>query len=189
MNKSLRRDDHDPRGHSSPRSSRRTATTTFAPSRRTLGGRLTDAGGSTDHKRDLPVERNHLICSSARFQPAVARYRLCPDSSTHPPPAGRAADHLRKQPRDQLGRARGGRTTPSQRRRSHILDADDTTVGCDLVSAYGLSTGPSQRRDGDRWLRHIRGRDRPRCRRWPASHMGSRTARPGPCDRASLRRR
>ena len=30
--------------------------------------------------------------------------------------------------------------------------------------------------DADRRLRHIRGRDRPRCRRWPASHMGSVTA-------------
>ena len=51
-------------------------------------------------------------------------------------------------PSDRSGSWR--RTTPSQRRRSHTLDADDTTVGCDLVSAYGLSTGPSQRRDGDR---------------------------------------
>ena len=92
---------HDPRGHS--------VTALLAPTRdhnlrsqpaEPLGGRLTDAGGSTDHKRDLPVERNHLICSSARFQPAAARYRLRPDASTHPPPAGRAADHLRKQPRD-----------------------------------------------------------------------------------------
>ena len=41
------------------------------------------------------------------------------------------------------------RTTPSPRRRSHRLNANDTTVGCDLVSAYGLSAGPSQRRDGE----------------------------------------
>ena len=51
-------------------------------------------------------------------------------------------------PSDRSGSWR--RTTPSPRRRSHTLDADDTTVGCDLVSAYGLSTGPSQRPQANR---------------------------------------
>ena len=44
---------------------------------------------------------------------------------------------------------RASRATPSPRTRSHTLDADNTRVSCDLVSAYGLSTGPSQRRSGD----------------------------------------
>ena len=65
-------------------------------------------------------------------------------SVCQPPRSGRSE----WRPSDRSGSWR--RTTPSQRRRSYTLDADDTTVGCDLVSAYGLSTGPSQRRDGDR---------------------------------------
>ena len=62
------------------------------------------------------------------------------------------------------------RTTPSPRRRSHTLDADDTTVGCDLVSAYGLSTGPSQRSDGDRPPHAFRLPPLPCVRHRPASH-------------------
>ena len=44
-----------------------------------------------------------------------------------------------RRPSDRAGSWR--RTTPSPRGRSHTLDADEMTVGCNLVLAYGLSTG------------------------------------------------
>jgi len=49
---------------------------------------------------------------------------------------------------DEAPRTPGNAATPSDEC-DRTLDAGDATVGCDLVSAYELSTGPSQGRSED----------------------------------------